>query len=353
MGNDTYKRIVQMNNKVLRRPKFLSPTSISQYYERPMEFYIQRLLPVPPPKEPQTRPMAVGSSFDCFVKNDLYKQFIGDPTGTDYDLNKILGEQLEVPEDRDWAIKNGAFVFHQYKKSGSLASLSMDLGKAVMDSIKMEKTVTRTIRGVPLLGKPDLSFQTTCPSREDGGPEHLATFILDWKVNGYCSRGNTSPTKGYVCCRSMDGKSAIHKDAILGNVCGITINMAQHLESINKSWAAQTVTYAWILGAPVGSEIYCGIDQLACRRFEDPVDLENSYPEIRVASYRMGVSEAFQRELMEKYINLWSIMSMDDEGLRKRFFRTETCQDDEGSLKECLMLESGDPKEQFFARMAR
>lgn len=334
----------------LRRPKFLSPTSLSQFYSNPDEFFLQRLC-TDVPKQPQTIPMAIGSAFDAHVKAYLHEVFIGghDP---EYELNSMLNGQVELGRDaipgspdrarRDYVIKAGQYAFHCYKRSGALASLMQDLGMALIGSIKMEKTVTATIQGVPLLGKPDLCFRTACGSGSGNpisdaygtpGSSGLATFILDWKVNGFMSTSTTSPKKGYSMIRDgwdesigvhsrSHGKS--HKDFMLHNVCGIPVNGMVTLEQVDASWAAQVVTYAWALGDSVGGAIHCGIDQLACRQLvtkDEEVIVSSGYmAEIRVASFRMAVGKAFQLELIEKYKKLWSVLSMDDEHLMDCFY---------------------------------
>jgi len=342
----------------MRRPKFLSPTSLSQYYKEPEEFYAQRIIDNPPPRFPQTQPMAIGSSFDAYVKNYLYQQFVGDPTGTPFQFDSIINAQVENESIREWAKKHGGYVFHCYKKHGSLAALMQELGISIADSIKMEITIEKVLHGVPLYGKPDLIFKVTCP-------QGLATFVLDWKVNGYCSAYPQSPKKGYI---SLRPQNKMHKNAVLGNVCGINVNISDYLENIDESWAAQTTTYAWLLGAEVGSEIYCGIDQLLCKRFDtslyktDQWDnaLETGYPEISVASFRMAVSEKFQFELMAKYTHLWSLLAMDDMNLKRQFFRkspftvgTSFVDTEEESEMKCGLIEMPDPFGDTFKPRAR
>lgn len=335
----------------LRRPKFLSPTSLMQYYKEPDQFFLQRLCEVPPPRTPQTIPMGVGSAFDAYVKSDLHTTFIGPTAGTEYDLATMLNTQIEAshsPVNRAFLETAGRYAFNCYKRSGALASLAQDMGQAVMGSIKMEKTITAEIRGVPLLGKPDLCFQTTCPS--DGGA-NLATFILDWKVNGFMSKNTTSPKRGYSCLRDgwdctggishSKNHNKAHKDYMHHNVCGIAVNGMIRLEDVSDDWAIQTCTYAWALGAPIGSDIYCGIDQLACKQLipmeESEIIERNMMPEIRIASFRMGIGQTFQAGLIEKYVRLWSLMSMSDESLMSSFFVGPDC-DSSASIQRCQML---------------
>ena len=200
---------------------------------------------------------------------------------------------------------------------------------------------------MPLLGKPDLCFQTACASGSEAGAP-LATFILDWKVNGWMSASGVSPKRGYSMIRDGWGElgapsrsnGKAHKDFMHLNVCGISCNGMMHLEEVDSSWAAQVVTYAWALGSPVGAPAYCGIDQLACKKTSE-------MPDIRVASFRMGVSKAFQLSLLEKYIYLWGILSLDDSHLMGSFFK-HVGYDDAQSRGQCELLMSPSSADTFF-----
>jgi len=270
--------------------KYLSPTSLGEWIKSPEEFYLHRMAKHRRPRRPQTRPMSVGSAFDAYVKNYIHEKIIGSTRGTEYDLETMLSEQCE-PHNLEWARIAGADVFNAYKISGALASLCQEL----VGEPRMEKTLIETVEGVCLLGKPDLSF-----TAED------ATFVLDWKVNGYCSKA--SPKRGYNVIR--DGWTGrphsrshgnMHKDCMLATVNGVLVNIGMYLESIDISWARQVATYSWLLGAPVGSEIYCGIDQIAC-----------SNGDMRIASFRMPISRSFQEQTMKQYIELWEICQDSD-----------------------------------------
>lgn len=267
--------------------KYLSPSSLSEYLKSPAEFYVTRMAENKKPRMAQTRPMSVGSAFDAYVKSWIHERLIGSTRGTEYDLNTLLAEQCSA-EHLEWATIAGAKCFDAYQVSGALASLCADLKCG--SNIRMEKTITGTVEGVTLLGKPDLEITLPVGSH----------FILDWKVNGYCSKA--SPKRGYTIIRDgwngvhSRSHNGMHKDAIGGTCCGIPINIGMNLESIDESWARQVATYAWLLGATVGSYIVCGIDQLAC-----------SPKGIRIASFRMPISKSFQLKSIQQYQELWDL----------------------------------------------
>ncbi|MCV5968541.1 hypothetical protein, partial [Lactococcus petauri] len=87
-----------------------------------------------------------------------------------------------------------------YKLQGALSDIMIDLEGAVGKprfETSIEGYVTAIAinpNGIPLLGKPDIFFLT----------KKGATVIFDWKVNGYCSNYNKSPSAGYIRIRTND-----------------------------------------------------------------------------------------------------------------------------------------------------
>ena len=55
----------------MREIKYLSPSSISTFFDDRTEFYLKYCAENRPPRMKQTQPMSVGSAFDAFVKNHL------------------------------------------------------------------------------------------------------------------------------------------------------------------------------------------------------------------------------------------------------------------------------------------
>jgi len=295
----------------LRRPKYLSPSSLMQWEKDPAEFYLQRLAEVAPPKMPQTVPMAIGSAFDAFVKAEM--------GGLKSEaLQTLFDSQVELRgEDRAFVIDAGTYCMHVYKESGAMACLLQDArwvaeGKAPMYEASLTKDICMpgSLHGVPILGKPDCAIPLV-----NGG-----MLVIDWKVNGYMSTSGVSPNKGYVALREIGSTSEVkrHKSCTpecLGTVEGtdILMNLCVPLEDVNADWALQVCTYAWLFGAEVGSVIVAGIDQLACK------DLgmgRGVPPKIRVASFRNYIGEDFQYGVMQRYATLWEVLGWEDDRLR-------------------------------------
>lgn len=269
----------------MRKIKYLSPTALKQFESEPAEFYMTRLAEVKPPKIQQTRPMGVGSAFDAFVKSYLYDVFHGNAKGTEYELKTLFNTQVE--NDREWLWEAGKYAFEQYRDCGALADIVGVLRLGY--NIKFESTVERVVSGVPLLGKPDLSMTL-----------NNSVFILDWKVNGFCGKYNTSPAKYYVNVYGGRGHGTPHKKVLPRERDGVMI-CEYGLDEVNKDWASQTTTYTWCLGVPVGTPTICGIDQLACNGKK----LTGEFPEIRVAQIRCLIDSEFQEQLIARYQKCW------------------------------------------------
>ena len=281
----------------MRKPKYLSPTSVSKFYSDREEFYLSYMADNRPPRLPQTQPMAIGSAFDAFVKNYLVMMLHGkvDPR---FEIEAIFEEQVEE-HNRDWAFENGEHCFNLYKESGALADLMIELEHA-LEEPKFEFTVEGRVAhediidGIPLLGKPDVFFITKQGNR----------VILDWKVNGYCSKRPTSPKKGYLKVRGGPKDAGQpHKDCQMMSVNGMEINIGHTLEDVSTDWADQLSIYMWILGEPVGTKTIVGIDQLC--GWPQPEGM----PKIRVATHRCRVSSGYQDLLMEKVKGVWQAVT--------------------------------------------
>lgn len=300
-------------------PEYMSPTSLKIWETDRTAYYLQYLADNKPPRVPQTVPMSIGSSFDAYAKSWIYNALFGkrDPR---FEFQAIFEAQVE-PQNRDYALEAGRYCFEMYKLSGALTDLMTELGGAVGEprfefAIKgvmggQREGIGENMSGVPLLGKPDIFFINS----------QAAHVTYDWKVNGFMATRITSPKQGYVKCRDswttqdnkgwgMDGRffppsknSGPHKDAQLLTWKGITINAACYLEQTDKGWADQLATYSWLLGETIGSECLIGIDQLC-----GVPQLDLKYPLIRVASHRTRISEEYQRQVLQRYMNAWAII---------------------------------------------
>lgn len=279
----------------MRIPEYLSPTSLNNWEKDPEEFYLQYLADQRPPRIPQTQPMAVGAAFDAYIKS-YYHKVLFDKIEPQFQFETIFETQVEE-HNRDWAREAGKYVFECYKTSGALADLLAELQKSESEP-RFEFTLQNEVNGIPLLGKPDLYY-----IHKSGTP-----IILDWKVNGFCSKYPKSPNRGYL--RIRDGwvgvpsrnANMLHKDAHPINHNGVIINIAEFLETIDKDWGTQLSTYAWLCGAEIGSEFVVAIDQIVAKP-----DIEDK-PKLRIAEHRCLVSKEFQLKAIQRYSELWEII---------------------------------------------
>jgi len=282
----------------MRKPRYLSPTSLMKWENDQEEFYMQYLAEERPPRFPQTQPMAVGSAFDAYVKSYFHEVLFGKGNDPRFSFDTIFEDQVEE-QNRDWALGAGKHAFNSYQCSGAMADLLLQLQEAQGEP-RFEFSVESEIRGVPLLGKPDVYF-----THKSGVP-----IILDFKVNGYCGNYNTSPKPGFLKCRDgwVDSPHSkthneSHKKCQPMRHMGILINSGAFLEDVYGDWALQLATYAWLCGAEVGSDFITAIDQLACQP-----DKEDR-PKIRVAEHRCTISKAYQLMSVARYSELWEIIN--------------------------------------------
>lgn len=275
----------------MRIPEYLSPSSIQLYQQDEEAFYLRYLSDNKRPRDPQTQPMSIGSAFDAFAKSYLHEALFGKGADPRYEKEALFEEQV-AEHNRDWAWENGEFVFNEYKKAGCLADLMIEMNKAVGKprfEFTIQDTVSTQIGEIPLLGKPDIFFINS----------ESARVILDWKVNGYCSKWNTSPMKGYIKLRQKGKPEKQHPNCHLMIVNGILINVAMHLEDGDKKWADQLSIYSWLLGEAFGSEsMIVGIDQIV-----------GNPDKLRFATHRLRISADYQFELLALIEQMWEIIN--------------------------------------------
>lgn len=284
----------------MRKPKFLSPSSIMKFDDDRREWFLQYIADNKPPKIPQTKPMSIGSAFDAWVKSYIVERLFGkDYMNGQFEWQTIFELQVES-HNRDWAKLHSAHAFNCYKEAGAMADLMLELEQAQGEP-RMEFTVEGKIgpNEYNFLGKPDLYF-----INKQGRP-----VIRDWKVNGYCSKYAKSPTKGFVLCRDgWKGKTSrshmtSHKECKIEIVDGVKVNIAQPFENWEYTWALQLSIYGWLLGEKIGADFIVGIEQLVCK---DGNSEGTQFPEIRIASHCGMISEGFQRSIYEKAKIIWT-----------------------------------------------
>lgn len=270
----------------MRTPEYLSPSAIGLYLDDKDLYYMRYLSDNRMPRDPQTQPMSVGSGFDAYVKSYLHEALFG--KSDEFALEKVLEQQVEA-EHRDFASKAGKHIFETYKSTGALADLLLDLEQANGEP-RFEFEIKGDVDGVPFLGKPDLYYRN-----KEGHP-----VILDWKVNGYCSKYPKSPNKGYIRLRDpLKPDNKAHKDCVPSKYKGMVVNSLMTLDETEVSWARQLSIYAWLLGEDVGADFVCCIDQIVCRP-------SSARPVLRIAEHRTTVSESFQKLEFVRAKKLWA-----------------------------------------------
>lgn len=288
----------------MRKPIYLSPSSINMYLKDKCEFYIVYLSDAKPDRIKQTEPMSVGSAFDAYVKTWLTKRLFGNEG---FDFDTIFQDQVE-PHNRDFARLHGKFVFEMYQESGALQDMLVLLEEASEQprfEFKVEGKVTHTseIDGVPMLGKPDVYFKSKSGFRA----------IWDWKVTGYCGKSNKSPTKGYAICR--DGwKNSVygvaqtrthreqHKEFMPKDHNGFKVNRFYTLDQVNKDWAGQLTSYGWLLGEPIGGDFVCCVDEIC----GTGTRMLSGMHLCRIATHSALVSPEFQKSYYDTALMIWN-----------------------------------------------
>lgn len=318
----------------MRKREYLSPTQLALYAEDASEYYLKYLSDHSPERELQTKPMSVGSAFDAIVKAYLHEKLFGKGSDPRFELDAIFNSQVE-PHNRDWARIAGQHCFEEYARLGSLENLLLALGKSVgKPRFEMDVKATimdrrSTIGGVPFNGKPDCYYTS----------EQGAHVILDWKINGYCSKAGVSPMPGYVWIRE-DGKFPTSYGDPVEIISGVFVNKKAKFEELNLDWARQLCIYSWLCGEEVGSEFIAQVHQLVCR----PGDKK---PRIRVAEHSLRISPEFQLRVFRDAEELWARVNSD------HFFSHLSREE---SIARCKVLDERAKQmkgDDFFSQMTR
>jgi hypothetical protein len=289
----------------MKKPGHLSPSGLNLYLQDRDAFYWKYLSVLNLPEEPQTQAMSIGSAFDARVKSFIHSSLFGanHPDANKFDFQTIFESQV-APQHRDWALSHSAYVFEQYKQSGALNDLMLNLERGHGQRFEFEvkgivhgkrEGIEEDIFGVTLLGRPDASYINS----------HGAHVVLDWKVNGYCSKYPTSPKPGYLKLRQAGGViGKMHKDVhpMLHN--GMIINAAACLESVDEQWARQLCIYSWLLGEAIGGDQLFEIHQIVAKPGPN-------LPQLRIAEHRMLCTSFWQLALFTKIIDIWEIITSD------------------------------------------
>lgn len=275
------------------RLKAISPTALHTFENDSNAFVLNYVLKAKRPK--QLKVMSIGSAFDSRCKAYLTAELC---QGNEQELFRQLFEDSVEPHNRDWAMRESEQLFEWYKQTGALANLVIELtGFQVTPQFEfsvnrtlIEKAVNDTTMAIPLTGKPDCYF-----TNNEG-----AKVILDWKVNGYCSKA--SPLAGYIRCRDLTGfNKGMYKGSIAIRYKGIDLNCSTPLK---MEWNTQLIIYSWLLGSGIVSfepnDWILGIEQLACN-----LKAPNPKNKLRVASFRIGRETKAAKEVWMRLARMW------------------------------------------------
>jgi len=288
--------------------------------------------------------MAVGSAFDAYIKSYLFLSLFGPSAeGADHYSFDALFTSMVDPQNRDWALPNGKYVFEQYKAAGVLQDLlsALEVSRSPRFEFSVygvasgyREGIQDTIINIPLSGKPDLSFIITDKDQND------INVILDFKVNGFLSKHNISPTKGYTALKSLNTDFGSHKSSLFSRVGPLTINLSIPLNDSNPQWATQMSIYAWLTGSSPGSRSFiAGVDQIVCSDSNGGQRL----PSIKVATHRSFIDEKFQVSLFNSLHSLWELLSQKP----LHFFR-DLSLEDSLARQEMLDQQASTEKDQWF-----
>lgn len=262
------------------------------------EFFLKYLAETRAPRLPQERPASIGSSFDAYVKSSLHEALFGANYDPKYKFQALFEAQVE-PQNRDWALEEGRYVFECYKASNMYDDI-LDLLHKSIEAPRFEFDIKGEVVGVPFLCKPDCRFVLE-------GPNHI---VHDWKVNGYCGKSAKSPEKGYRLCRDgyasykpSKSHNTAHKQFVPQDVSGLIIDTG-YMEDCSTEWADQLSIYGWSLGENVGDQkVVLSVDQIVAK------PLVVGRPLLRVASYRARVRESYQEHLAKRVSDCWEVIN--------------------------------------------
>ncbi len=325
----------------MRISRSISPSALATFEKDREQYYFKYCCETRPDREPQSKPASVGSAFDAYVKSNLMADIFGQQC-----FDKLFESQVE-PHNRDFAYTAGAYVMKAYTHSGAYLDL-VNLIKGAKEAPQFEFDANTNLEGVPLFGKPDCRFV-----HKDG-----AHIILDWKVNGYCGKSGTSPSKGYAYCRDGVGWPEVSRSHGKSHslyepetFMGIQVNKF-FMEQVSIDWADQLCMYAWMMGESVGSDkmIVC-IDQIVGKG-AGPNGLEDGLPLLRVANHRTRVSAEHQHGLIKRIVAMW-------DAIQTGHVFTELTEDENAAKCDELdkaafsMVSDGTEEGDFFAKCAK
>jgi len=277
----------------MRKPKFISPSSLARWEDRREEFYKIYLSDVRTEREPQVNYMATGSAFDAFVKSQIHSDIFGksQTEGGQFDRQKLFEDQVEE-HIRDEVWEMATFLWDQYQLTGAYAALLADI-VASPYAPEMEFTVKREVNGVPIMGKPDLRYVT----------KQFVHVVCDWKVNGSYSNYGVSPVQGFQISRFFKKealKTETHKKYLPITYKDVEVNQ-NTLDTFSKDWATQLSMYAWCLGEEPGDEEYVvRMEQIAVR------PRAAGGKTVKCVTHMSRIPQMFQLGVMKRIMDCWN-----------------------------------------------
>jgi hypothetical protein len=213
------------------------------------------------PREVQSLAAGVGSAFDFLVKTELVEKF-HEKKGL---VKKLFGQVDKENKDFHEAWEGGRKSMANYKSSGVFAFMKNGF-------TDVEKNIYGSVRGVPLYGMLDAEYK--------GVP-------FDWKVSGYTSKSGVSPKPRFYRIWDNGMPKPAHKKYEGADM---------PWEDIDEKWATQLCTYGWLIGKKIGEPFEAYIDMLCWGKERQ---------KMRVAQYRGLITEEFQIEVRNKYVQIW------------------------------------------------
>jgi len=326
----------------MRKPTYLSHSSLALWGKDREEFYIKHLAETRAPRIAQEVYMSVGGSFDAYAKSALHERLFGRGAAPQFEFQTIFENQVE-PHNRNFALQAGKYIFDCYVLTGAFDELLAMLQKS-KEPPRFEFEVRGEIKGVPIVGKPDCRFIHECGVH----------VILDWKVKGFCSKYGASPSKNYRLCR--DGYGAPYKSSRSHNKAhecyvpydhhGFEINKF-YLEAGNDEYADQLCLYGWLLGEQIGDEeVVCCIDEIVSKYMPE------GKPLLRVAHHRARVGNAHQMTVINRMTDCWDAIT--NGWIFRDLSREENDAKCQHLEEKVIALQSdGSVAEDLFAQMAR
>ena len=279
----------------MKKPEYLSPTSIQTWSETPEEFFLRYVVRVP--RNPQTVPMAVGNAFDACVKAFL-------TLGPDAECKVDSAKHVELyqeyfedtvePQCRDACYQLGIIIFNMYKKTGLLEHIVRDM---VPGTCRPLDKLQGVVEGVPILGKPDLMYESV---------SFGCYLVDDWKCNGAVSTSAKSPTPGFV---DLWPSRSMHPKCMLNKGCNTL--------DIHEMYERQLTIYKLLTDAEV-----VGIQQLVFGATPKGAPVG----ELRVALHRHRVSKALEHRIVNEAKHLWGLIENYERGQPFGCISAERCE---------------------------